>query len=62
VLNPLEDSRAGHSSADEECIKEIVWPKIVMAQREERQRRKGEQKVRERRRIRPDESNDESGI
>mgnify|MGYP001396318341 CR=1 FL=1 len=34
IINPLEDSRAGHSSIDEEKFKELVWPKIVMAKPE----------------------------
>lgn len=35
VLNPLDDSRAGHSSIDEEKFKEIVWPKLVIAKLED---------------------------
>lgn len=31
LINPLDDSKAGHQSVDEELFKDIVWPKIVIA-------------------------------
>ena len=34
IINPLDDSRAGNESIDEEKFKEIVWPKMIMAQPE----------------------------
>ena len=33
LINPLDDSKAGHQSVDEELFKDIVWPKIVIAKR-----------------------------
>ena len=33
VINPLDDSKAGHQSVDSERFKDIVWPKIVIARR-----------------------------
>lgn len=30
IINPIEDSRVGHESIDEEKFKELVWPKLVL--------------------------------
>ena len=37
ILNPLDESRAGNESVDEEKLKDIVWPKMVMAKLEVKQ-------------------------
>jgi hypothetical protein len=37
ILNPLDESRAGQESVDEEKLKDIVWPKMVMAKLEVKQ-------------------------
>jgi hypothetical protein len=37
ILNPLDESRAGQESMEEEKLKDRVWSKMVMAQVEARQ-------------------------